>query len=283
MVTNAFSVDVEDYYQVLVFQRGIPRSEWEGFPSRVEANTRRILDLLDEQGVKGTFFCLGCVAERHPDLVREIARRGHEVGSHGWSHTPITRLDPSSFSDEATRSKALLEDLSGSEVSGFRAPSFSIVEGTRWALDVLLDAGYGYDSSIFPVRHPDYGIPGSPTAIHRVATPSGRQILEFPMTVVRLWGRTVPVSGGGYFRLLPYGVTRWGIGRVNRERRPAVFYLHPWEVDPEQPDLRDRTSRLGAFRHYTGLRRTLPRLTRLLERFTFAPVRDVLAAAGQLP
>ena len=282
MVTNAFSVDVEDYYQVLVFQRGVERSEWEGFEPRVEGNTRRVLDLLDEHGVKGTFFCLGCVAEGHPDLVRDIARRGHEIASHGWSHTPVTRLDRDSFLDEATRSKALLEELTGSEVVGFRAPSFSIVEKTRWGLDVLLDAGYRYDSSIFPVRHPDYGIPGSPAGIHEIAAPSGRRIVEFPMTVVRALGRTVPVSGGGYFRLLPYGVTRWGIERANREQRPAVFYMHPWEIDPDQPDLRDRTSRLGAFRHYTGLERTLPRLHRLLTRFSFAPLRDVLAASGHL-
>jgi polysaccharide deacetylase family protein (PEP-CTERM system associated) len=275
---NAFSVDVEDYYQVLNFQRGIPRDEWGSFESRVERNTDAVLELLDEAGAKATFFCLGCVAKMHPTLVRRIVDQGHEVASHGWSHTPITRLDPASFRDEVESSRKLLEDLSGEPVAGFRAPSFSVVATTQWALDVLLDAGYRYDSSIFPVRHPDYGIPGSREEIHRLETPSGRAILEFPMTVARFLGRPVPVSGGGWFRLLPASVTSWGLRKVNREGRPAVFYVHPWELDPGQPNLRSRTSRLGAFRHYTGLARTRDRLARLLATFRFAPLSCVLDA-----
>lgn len=281
-VVNAISVDVEDYYQVLNFQQGIDRSEWDGFESRVERNTETALQAFEDAGVRGTFFTLGCVAERHPGLVRAIAEAGHEVASHGWSHTPITALTPEAAADELARSKALLEDLGGAEVLGYRAPSFSVTEATRWALDALLDAGYRYDSSVFPVRHPDYGIPGSEKDIHRLETPSGRVIVEFPMTIARFLGRPVPVAGGGYFRLLPYGVTRWGLRQVNRSGRPGVFYLHPWELDPDQPDLRNRTSRLGAFRHYTGLRKTEPRLRRLLKEFRFTTVRDVLTERGFL-
>ena len=279
-VLNAISVDVEDYYQVLNFQRGIERSEWDGFESRVERNTECALAIFEEAGVRGTFFILGCVAERHPDLVRRIAAGGHEVASHGWSHTPLTALSREACADELKRSKGLLEDLAGSPVLGFRAPSFSVTRETLWALDALLDAGYRYDSSVFPVRHPDYGIPGSREEIHRLESPSGREIVEFPMTVARWMGRAVPVSGGGYFRLLPYGVTRWGLRQVNARGRPAVFYLHPWELDPDQPDLRNRTSRFGAFRHYTGLRKTEARLRRLVGEFAFGTMDDALRARG---
>ena len=281
-LVNAFSVDVEDYYQVLNFQRGIPRSEWTEFESRVERNTELAMELLEEAGFHGTFFVLGCVAERHPDLVRGIAARGHEVASHGWSHTPITELAPPAAADEFVRSKALLEDLGGQEVIGFRAPSFSVTDQTRWALDALLDAGYRYDSSVFPVRHPDYGIPGTCPDVHVLETPTGRTIVEFPMTVARFMGCSVPVAGGGYFRLLPYAITRWGLSQVNRAGRPAVFYVHPWELDPQQPDLRDRTSRMGAFRHYTGLSKTAPRLRRLMQQFQFGTLRSVLEARGML-
>ncbi|MAG58886.1 MAG: polysaccharide deacetylase family protein [Planctomycetes bacterium] len=278
---NAVSVDVEDYYQVYNF-RGIDRTHWDGFESRVEASTIRVLDILDAAGVKGTFFCLGCVADQHPSIIRTIAERGHEVASHGWSHTPIWDLEVDAFREEVVRTRALLEDLSGTEVIGFRAPSFSVTERTRWALDVLVETGHRYDSSIFPVRHPDYGIPGSEEGIHRLDTPGGASLVEFPMTVARFLGRTIPVSGGGYFRLLPFSITRWGLRQANRKGRPAVFYLHPWEVDPDQPDLRDRTSRLGAFRHYTGLRRTEPRLRKLLKMFRFTSLRDVLERGGHL-
>ena len=281
-IINAFSVDVEEHFQVLNFQRGIAREQWVDHESRVGGNTRAVMDLMDEAGVRGTFFVLGWVADRNPELVREIAARGHELASHGWSHTPLTKLDQRAFRDEAERTKKLLEDQSGSEVIGFRAPSFSILEGTFWGLDVLLELGYRYDSSIFPVRHPDYGVPDAPREIHARETPGGARIVELPMTVASLLGRRVPVSGGGYFRLLPYGVTRWGLRQANRRGRPAVFYLHPWEVDPGQPDLRRHTSRLGAFRHYTGLRRTAGRLRRLMRTFSFAPCGDVLRRAGWL-
>ena len=281
-VVNAMSVDVEDYYQVLNFQRKIDRSEWDRFESRVEQNTDAILQAFSDAAVKGTFFMLGCVAERHPALARRIVDGGHELASHGWSHAPLTSLTEEAARDEMVRSKALLEDLGGVEVLGFRAPSFSIIKGTSWALDALLEAGYRYDSSVFPVRHPDYGVPDAEEGIHHLRAPSGRTMVEFPMTVARFFGRPVPVAGGGYFRLLPYGVTRWGLRQVNRKGRPGVFYLHPWEVDPDQPDLRDRASRIGAFRHYTGLKRTAARLRLLLADFRFTSLRDVLAARGFL-
>lgn len=279
-LVHAFTVDVEEHFQVLNFQRRLPRSEWSRQPSRVAGSTRRILDLLDERDVKGTFFVLGCVAAADPALVKEIAGRGHEVGSHGYSHTPLTALTEAEFAEEAASSKKLLEDIAGVEVLGFRAPSFSILDSTRWGLDVLLRAGYAYDSSVFPVRHPDYGIPGAEDRIHRMATPGGAEIVEFPMTAVRWMGRRLPVAGGGYFRLLPYPVTRFGWRRVERSGRPGVFYMHPWEVDPEQPDLRSYASPFGAFRHYTGLKRTLPRLRRLLGEFRFAPMARVIETAG---
>jgi len=281
-VVNAISVDVEDYYQVLNFQRRIDRSEWDRFQSRVERNTDTILQAFADAEVKGTFFMLGCVAERHPALVRRIVDGGHELASHGWSHAPLTSLTEPAALDEMVRSKALLEDLGGVEILGFRAPSFSVTKSTRWALDALLEAGYRYDSSVFPVRHPDYGVPDSEEGIHELAAPSGRTIVEFPMTVARFLGCAVPVAGGGYFRLLPYGVTRWGLRQVNRRGQPGVFYLHPWEVDPDQPDLRDRASRLGAFRHYAGLKKTEPRLRRLLAQFQFTSLHDVLVERGFL-
>ena len=195
---NAFTVDVEEHFQVQNFQQGIPASEWDLHESRVVASTRCVMDVMEMRNVRGTFFILGWVASRNPDLVREIAARGHEVASHGWSHTPLTRLDADSFRDEALRSKTLLEELSGQEVLGFRAPSFSIQPDTFWALDILLDVGYRYDSSIFPIRHPDYGISGWPRHIHRLKTPRGREIAEFPLTVASFCGRKIPVSGGGY-------------------------------------------------------------------------------------
>lgn len=281
-VRNAFSLDVEDYFMVLNFQRGLSRERWKEMPARVAIGTDRVLEALDRVGAKGTFFILGCVAREHPDLVRRIAAEGHEIASHGWSHAPLFELDRVKLFGELHRSKELLEDLSGQEVIGFRAPSFSVRPDTLWALDVLLEAGYRYDSSVFPVRHPDYGIPTAPLTPHRMETPSGATIAEFPMTVARFLGRNVPVSGGGYFRLLPYGITRWGLAQVEREGRPAVFYLHPWELDPDQPDLREHTSRLGALRHYTRLSQTESRLERLLGTFRFTTVRAVLEAEGVL-
>jgi polysaccharide deacetylase family protein (PEP-CTERM system associated) len=282
-VINALTVDVEDYYQVVVFQKGIDRKDWPAFESRVERNTDQLLESFGRRGARATFFCLGCIAEKHPALIRRIADAGHEVGSHGFDHQPIHLMTREAFREDVGRTRKLLEDVSGSPVSGFRAPSFSIRKDTLWALDAVVDAGYAYDSSIFPIRRPDYGIPDAVRDPHLLTTPSGRSVVELPLTVACFLGRAIPVSGGGYFRLFPFAVTRWGLSKANREGRPAVFYMHPWEIDSAQPDLRSRTSALGAFRHYTGLKTAPAKLDRLLSEFQFRSAREVLSARGLLP
>jgi polysaccharide deacetylase family protein (PEP-CTERM system associated) len=279
---NAFSVDVEDYYHVSVFRSGVAPTEWGSFESRVERNVDRVLALCADFDVRGTFFTLGDVARRFPAVVRRIAAAGHEVASHGMSHEKLSALDRAAAREEIRASKALLEDVSGAPVRGYRAPSFSIVAGTLWALDELVDAGYAYDSSIFPIGRPDYGVADAPRDPYVATTPAGRSLVEFPLTVAPLLGRAVPVAGGGYFRLLPYAVTSWGFRRVNAAGRSGMFYLHPWEIDPGQPDLRARTSRLGAFRHYTNLGTTEAKLRRLLGGFRFGTAARVLTERGFL-
>ena len=276
--TNAFSVDVEDYFQVAALAPAIPRESWADRESRVERNTDRILALLEERGIRGTFFVLGWIAERHPALVRRIAAAGHEIASHGYSHQLIYTQSPTEFHAETSRSKHLLEDLCGTAVQGYRAASFSITRRSLWALDVLAELGFRYDSSIFPIRHDRYGIPGAPEAPGPITTPSGATLIEFPMCAARWCGVRVPVSGGGYFRLLPFPVTRWGLRQINARGRPFTFYLHPWELDPDQP--RVEVSRLSRFRHYTNLHCCEDRLRRLLAEFPFAPMREVLADYG---
>jgi len=275
-IVNAMSVDVEDYFHVSALASVAPRDRWELFERRVEGNTRRLIDLFAQYGVTATFFVLGWVAERHRGLVRRIADAGHEVASHGFGHDLVYDLTPAQFRDDVRRTKALLEDASGTEVFGYRAPSFSITERSLWALDVLIEEGYRYDASIFPVRHDRYGIPDADPCLHIVKRTSGL-IVEVPPATVKLCGLHLPAAGGGYFRLLPYAWTRWGISRLNRiEGRPAVFYLHPWEVDPEQPRL--PATGLSRIRHYRNLDQTERRLRRLLTEFRFGPVRDLVAS-----
>ena len=274
---NAMTIDVEDYFHVSVFDSTVRRTEWESMESRVVANTERLLDLFDEHAVRGTFFVLGWVAERHPALVRTIAGRGHELASHGYAHQLVYEQAPDVFREDVRRSKRLIEDLSGRRVNGYRAPSFSVTERSLWALDVLLEEGYRYDASIFPIRHDRYGIPNAPRWPHAMARAKG-SLFEVPGSTVRLGGTNLPVAGGGYFRILPYGWTRWGIGRVNREGQPAVFYLHPWEIDPEQPRL--PAGLLGQFRHYRNLHRTETRLRSLMRDFSFGPLETVLAGCA---
>ncbi|HKZ10761.1 MAG TPA: XrtA system polysaccharide deacetylase [Rhodanobacteraceae bacterium] len=265
-ITNAMTVDVEDYFQVAAFDGCIRREDWSRWPARVEANTRRILELFGESGVHATFFTLGWVAERWPALVRDIAASGHEVASHGFGHERLTALDRGAFRDGVVRTKHLLEDISGTQVSGYRAPSWSIGPTTLWAHQELRDAGYRYSSSIVPIRHDLYGMPAAPRFAF-VAGPSG--LLEVPATTVRFWGRNWPCGGGGFFRLLPYPLFSRGLKRVNgKERRPTVFYFHPWEIDPGQPrvpgvSLKNRT------RHYLNLKQMAPRVGRLLRDFRF--------------
>lgn len=277
----AFTVDVEDYFQVDAFSDVIPRSAWGGFESRVVANTSRLLDLLDEHEVRGTFFVLGWIAERHAELVRAIAARGHEIASHGMSHQQVFTQSPAQFRHETRHSKQLLEDLIQAPVIGYRAATYSITRESLWALDILQEEGFLYDSSIFPVRHDRYGIPDARTVPHALQTPLGKSIIEYPLTAVRVLGVNVPISGGGYFRLLPYALTRWGLRRVEAKGRPIVFYLHPWEIDPAQPRVEGARWR-SRFRHYLNLERTLPRLDRLLQDFRFDTMRDCLSAQGLL-
>jgi len=277
-IVNAMSVDVEDYYHVSALAPVVPRAEWPRMESRVCANTARLLSLFSEQAVRATFFVLGRVAERHPDLVRQIAAGGHEIASHGFDHRLVYDQTPDAFRDDIRRAKRMLEDLAGVPVVGYRAPSYSITSRSLWALDVLVEEGYEYDSSIFPIHHDRYGIPGSPRHAHVLSREAGA-LVELPPSTVRIGSTNLPVAGGGYFRILPYWWTRWGIARVNqRERRPAIFYLHPWEIDPAQP--RFRPGLASRFRHYYHLNKTEPRLKRLLRDFRFAPVRTILGASG---
>jgi len=272
------TVDVEDYFHVSVFDGVLPRASWDSMESRVVANTERLLDLFDEHAVRGTFFVLGWVAERFPDLVRSIAARGHELASHGYAHRLVYEQTPDVFRDDVRRAKALIEDISGRRVKGYRAPSFSVTERSLWALDVLLEEGHRYDASIFPIRHDRYGIPDAPRWPHAMPR-GGGELFEVPGSTVRLGGTNVPVAGGGYFRILPYAWTRWGIARLNQvEGQPAIFYLHPWEIDPQQPRL--RASALGRFRHYRNLHLTERRLRALMSDFAFGPLDRVLAGCG---
>jgi polysaccharide deacetylase family protein (PEP-CTERM system associated) len=274
-ITNALTIDVEDYFQVSAFDAVVPRTAWDACESRVCRNTERVLEVIEGAGVRATFFVLGWVAERFPQLVRRIAEGGHEIASHGYGHRLIYEITPDAFREDVRRSKAVLEGAAGVAVEGYRAPSYSITERSLWALDVLIEEGFTYDSSIYPIHHDRYGMPNAPRHLHTISRLSG-VIVEVPGSTVRVGGVNLPVGGGGYFRLLPYAWTRWGIRRVNvRERRPAVFYLHPWEIDPDQP--RFDVGAIGRFRHYHNLSRTEGRLRRLLRDFRFARLRDLLA------
>ena len=273
-IVNAMTVDVEDYFQVSAFDDVVDRADWDRMESRVERNTHRLLDLFDQFDVRATFFVLAWVGERVPGLVGEIDRRGHEVASHGYAHRLVYDQSREAFRDDVRRARAILQDASGQAVVGYRAPSYSITARSLWALDVLIDEGYEYDSSIFPVRHDRYGLPGSPRHQHVRQGPGG-SLVELPPATVRAGGVTLPAAGGGYFRLLPYAWTRWALTRVNgRERQPAVFYVHPWEIDPDQPRLPARG--LSRFRHYRNLSQTEPRLRRLLRDFRFGPMRELI-------
>ncbi len=274
MIRNALTVDVEDYFHVSGFASSINRKDWDSHPLRVEQNTGKLLDLFDQSEVKATFFVLGWVAERLPGLIREIADRGHEVACHGYSHELVYRQSPEVFSKETLRSKALLEDITQLPVRGYRAASYSITEQSRWALDVLADAGFVYDSSIFPVRHDRYGIPGSPEYPYELKTPDGKSLIEFPLSTAKVFGYRLPVAGGGYFRLYPYIVTRLGLMQINGNNRPFIFYLHPWEIDPGQP--RVSANWMSRFRHYNNLKKCEGRLKQLMTDFRFGTAWDVL-------
>jgi polysaccharide deacetylase family protein (PEP-CTERM system associated) len=281
-VRNALTVDVEDYFHVAALAPTIHRDSWDSRESRVVDNTHRLLAIFEEFDVRGTFFVLGWVADKHPQLVRDIAARGHEIACHGFSHRLVYEQPPKEFYEETLRAKNLLEDITGSGVDGYRAASYSIVRESLWALDILVELGFVYDSSIFPVHHDRYGIPNAVRVPHQLSTPNGRSIVEWPLATARILGCRLPVAGGGYFRLLPYWLSRWGLASINRrELRPFVFYLHPWEIDPAQP--RVPASWLSRFRHYNNLEKSEERLRRLLGEFQFGTARDGLVHLGLLP
>jgi polysaccharide deacetylase family protein (PEP-CTERM system associated) len=265
---HLFTVDVEEYFQVSAFAGHIERVDWERLPSRVEDSTRTILEELDGQGVFGTFFVLGWVAERNPALVRAIADAGHEVASHGFWHRRLGEMTTEEFRLDLRRSKAVLEDLTGRPVYGYRAPSFSIVPGREWAFDVLVEEGYTYDSSLFPIQRTDYGYPSAHPQPH-VIRRNGGELLELPMATVSLAGLRLPAAGGAYLRLLPFNLIRRAFLEHGRDG-PGVFYLHPWELDPDQPRL--SLSPLTRLRHYGGLAKTLSKVRRLLGEFSFTSI-----------
>jgi polysaccharide deacetylase family protein (PEP-CTERM system associated) len=274
---HLFSVDVEEHFQVGAFDRYVGREKWDAHPSRVERNVDVLLQLLEEHDAHGTFFTLGWVAERHPALVRRIAEAGHEVASHGWWHRRVTTLTAEEFREDARASKAILEDTSGQPVIGFRAPNFSIRPGMEWAFEVLIEAGYQYDSSLFPIRRPGRGHTQAPPIAYYVEQSSG-DLLEFPLATLD-WRRfRLPAAGGAYLRHLPYALTRLAFRQNTLQGIPAMFYIHPWEVDPDQP--RIDVPLLTRIRHYGGLRRTVPRLARLLSEFRFTSVARHLAQYG---
>lgn len=298
---NALTIDLEDYYQVSAFESVVKRENWDKYESRIERNTHRLLDILNgslRTAVRATFFCLGWNAERYPGLIKRIKEEGHEIACHGYDHQLVYSLNPKQFREDVRKSKKLLEDIVGEEVVGYRAPSYSINRKSLWAFEILVEEGYRYDSSIFPIYHDRYGMPNAPrfpfviplngnSNVESGITPSSEfrtpnlemnGLLEFPLSTVRICGRNLPISGGGYFRLFPYPVTKRALERINgKERRPFIFYLHPWEIDPEQPKIQG-TSVRSQFRHYLNLLKTEAKLKRLLEDFSFSSIKDTLGA-----
>jgi len=273
MTAHHFTIDLEEYFQVSAFESRVARTEWGRFDSRLAGQVALLLDLLARHEARATVFVLGWVAARQADLIRAIAQAGHEIASHGWDHARVTHQTPLQFRTSIRRTKDVLEEIGGAPVLGFRAPSFSIVPGREWALDILIEEGYRYDSSLFPVRRPGYGYPGGSPDPHWLERPAGR-IAEVPPTTLAWCGLRLPAAGGAYFRLLPYGVVQAAFRQCDRRRVPGTFYIHPWELDPDQPRL--RVSWLTRVRHYGGLRGTAQRLERLLTEFRFTAIRDTV-------
>ena len=271
---NFLTIDVEDYYHVSGLASVIQRKDWDACPQRVTQNTRKILDILDTFNVKATFFILGIVAEQHPELVADIHKAGHEIASHGYGHELVYDLTEAQFRLDVLHAKQMLEGITGAPILGYRAPSFSIVRRTPWALDVLLDLGFCYDSSLFPVQHDRYGVPDAARFPHIVRRNGRDALWEFPPCTWRAMGKNIPMAGGGYFRFFPYSLTRACIRSWNEAGQPAMVYLHPWELDPDQP--RFKPDMKNRFRHYINLDQTEPRLKRLLEDFNFTTIADVL-------
>jgi polysaccharide deacetylase family protein (PEP-CTERM system associated) len=281
---NALTVDLEEYFQVSNFDGVIDRARWERLPSRVSDSTVRLLDAFERTGSRATFFVLGWVAARHPKLVAEIARCGHEIACHGFGHELVYSIGPERFREDLRRARAAIEDATGAPVQGYRAPSYSITRRSLWALEILCEEGFRFDSSIFPIRHPRYGIPGFHRQPVRLELETGVWIDEFPLTTLPLGRLALPLAGGAYLRFLPGAVFRWGFARLADAGEPTVLYLHPWEIDPDQP--RQAVGLRVRLNHYHNLARTESRLHRLLERFEFAPMGEILRrldATGALP
>jgi polysaccharide deacetylase family protein (PEP-CTERM system associated) len=281
-MNNVLTFDVEEYFHAEAFAGVIRPEHWPTFGSRVADATERLLDILDYAGARATFFVLGWVAERQPGLVQEIHARGHELACHGYNHQMISRLTPQEFAEDVKRAKKVIEDIAGTRVIGYRAPTFSVTRLTMWSLDVLMEAGFRYDSSIFPIVHDRYGIRDAPRFAHRIPIAGhGSDMAELPLSTVSVFGQRLPVAGGGYFRLVPYRLTRFAIRHLNKvERQPAVVYLHPWEIDRHQPRL--AVGRLTQLRHSINIDETEDKLSRLLVDFRFAPAAQVLAETGVL-
>ena len=268
-ITNYLTIDVEDYYQVAAFENIVEPESWPSMESRVEKNTQTILDILASYQVKATFFVVGWIAERYPKIVREIAKNGHEVGCHSYLHRKIYDLTPDEFREDTRRAKSILEDIAGIKIKGYRAPSYSITKKSLWALNILEELGFQYDSSIFPIYHDNYGIPDAPRFEYKVPK---HNMMEYPISTSLILGRKIPVAGGGYFRLFPYWFTKKALKKINKkEKKPFIFYLHPWELDPDQPRF-NNAGYLSRFRHYNNLRKTKLRFSRLLSDFRFGPI-----------
>jgi len=272
-VIHSLSFDIEEHFQVAAFDCPARRRNWEVLQSRVEKSTETILGLLNSANVKATMFILGWVAERHPDMVKRIANAGHEIACHGYSHELISVQNPATFREDVRCAKKILEDITGQVILGYRAPTFSITKETTWALPILVEEGFLYDSSIVPAMHDSYGIPNASPSLHSLETSSG-MLWEVPPSTCQLGWTRIPVGGGGYFRLFPYSMFRWFLSKVEQEGHPLVMYFHPWELDPEQPKMNG--SLLSKFRHYINLHKTHKRMTRLLQDFRFSPIREVL-------
>lgn len=274
VTTNAMTVDVEDYFQVSAFEAYVSRANWKYFSSRVESNTDRILQLFADSGVQATFFTLGWVAEHYPGLVKRIVLAGHDLASHGYEHQRVTNLTKCEFANDLTTSKAVLEDVGGVEISGYRAPSYSFTSENLWAHEVLFETGYRYSSSIVPIKHDLYGIPDAPRFAHQYVNGC---VLELPITTISILGRKISCGGGGWFRLYPYRFSKWAINQVNHnDNQSAIFYFHPWEIDPKQPRIKNLDARTK-FRHYQNLSRMEGKINRLLRDFRWRSVPEVFA------
>lgn len=274
-IKHAMTVDVEDYFHVAAFSDVIDTKDWSNYHCRAERNTDILLDLFEEKRIKATFFVLGWVAERYPQIVQKIVAQGHELASHGYSHQLVYSQSPEVFRDETYKSKQILEDISQHEVTGYRAASYSNTAKSLWALDTLADLGFTWDSSIFPIRHDNYGMPNSPEAPYQIKTKFGN-LKEFPLTTAKVMGLSIPAAGGGYFRQYPYFLSKYLFNRASlNQTRPQIFYLHPWEIDPDQPRV-EGASWFSNFRHYTNIHRCLPRLSRLIDDFSFGTISESL-------